>query len=352
MDWTRQREAPVRILAKMLPAGNNLVADETMRDARRTAQRVAQREQPGRAGRLARGVLGGSIVVAGAVMIAAVLSGCDPAVQRRIEQSGNPFVALQPPTPSEVALMATNPFDSNQRLRGITMLSSASFGGADAYLRLYRSALGAPPAPAPDEDPGVRAAAALALARHGGPEDAVFIIPLLDEPDARVRVAGARALQRLHNPIAVDALLKRLFMRDESDPDVRAEVATALGQYAQVRVLQSLIGALGDDQLVVTRAANTSLRTLTGQTFADDQRTWISWLREHGETAFAGRTQFIFPAYERDKYWYEYIPFVPPPPVELPGIPVGYGAANVTPSLPSGPGSGPAGAPTSPGGSR
>lgn len=269
----------------------------------------------------ARGV--GAVVCAGVCVAGAMMAGCDPAATRRVQQTGNIFAYLQPPTPVEVALMATNPFDADQRLRGIVMLANASFGGEEPYVKMYVAALGGPPINTPDVDVGVRAAAALALGLRGGPQHVPLIVPLLKEGDARVRLSALRALQRLHNPVAIDSLLLAARAETELEPGLRAEAATALGQYADRRVLQTLVGALRDDSLLVNRAALESLRTLTGQDLGDDQLAWLKLATDAPEP-FAGRKEYRYPIYTRDRYWFEWLPLWPTnPPVELPGTPAG-----------------------------
>jgi hypothetical protein len=284
--------------------------------------------------------------------------GCDSETQRKIEETGNIFAPFQPPTPAEAARMATNPFDADQRLRGITLLAFAPFGGEEVYVRLYEQALGMPPVSSADEDPGVRAAAARALARHGGPQHVPWIVPLLQDRDPRIRAEAARALQRLHNPVAIDPLIDRtravrtermtspdgrvvtdaagqpMIVQRANEPDaaVRAEAAVALAQYADPRVLQALIAALSDDSLLVTRAASTSLTTLTGQEFGEDPRAWLRWLNQRSDNPFAERRQFVYPVFQRDRYWFEWLPLIPPPPNETPGSPAGMGPAILPPS--------------------
>jgi hypothetical protein len=190
---------------------------------------------------------------------------------------------------------------------------------------MYASKLGAPPATEPDPDPGVRGIAARALGMHGDPASADLILPLLKEKDKNVRLEAARALQRIHNPKTVEPLMPLLVPKAEPEADVRSEVAIGLGQYAERRVVQSLVGALDDDSLLVTTNVRRSLETLTGKDFGEDQRAWLKWLGET-QDIFVERKAFMYPVFQRDKYWYEYLPFVPPPPNEISGTPIGLGA--------------------------
>lgn len=268
--------------------------------------------------------------LAGVLASSIVLSACDTAANRRASDSGSIFAMIAPPTPAEAARWAVDPYDANKRMAGLNLLANAPFGGDDVYVKVYRMALGAPPADKPDEDLGVRAVAARALALHGQPSDVPLVLPLMSSTDRRVRAEAARTLQRLHNPVAVPALLDATRLTKEDDVDVRAEACAALGQYAEQRVLQALIGALSDDSLVVNRAASKSLSTLTGQDFGDEPRDWLKWL-DTTRTPFAQRREYIYPYFERDKFWYEWIPLIPQPPNEQPGSPVGMSPMN-TPS--------------------
>jgi hypothetical protein len=108
----------------------------------------------------------------------------------------------------------------------------------------------------------------------------------------------------------------------ESDPQVRAEAAHALGQYPEPRVLQALIAGLDDVDLSVNRSALQALRTLTGQDLGLDRPAWVAW-QQSTKTPFAARGIYLYPVFNRTKRIYEYIPFIPPPPNELEGTPTG-----------------------------
>lgn len=224
--------------------------------------------------------------------------------------------ALVPQTsPSEAAAMAVDPYSAERRYQGTTLLSNAEFGGGPVYLELYLDA-------AEDEDPGVRAAGIRALGRHGEPEHAMVLVRRLTDADRMVRIAAARALQRIHNPAAVPALLVAIQESREADPDVRIAAAEALGQYAEPRVVQALVAALADSRLSVNHAVRGSLITLTGQDFGVDRRAWINW-NDSAPDLFAGRQPYVYPAFNRDKTLLEYLPLIPPPPNEVPSAPVG-----------------------------
>lgn len=239
----------------------------------------------------------------------------------------------QPESPIEAANMAIDPWDADARAKGTMLLANGYFGGEPPYRALYLDRTG-------DTDPNVRAAALRGLALHGQPEDVPAIIALLDDENARVRLEAARALQRVHNPEAIDALIvhSRLPVTPtpptatspgtsgrpgENEPVVRAEAAHALGQYAEPRVIVPLVSALDDRFLAVNEAARASLRTLTGQDFGLNRRAWLDWY-EDADAPFANRTAYVYPTFQRDRFFWEYIPFVPQPPNETSSTPAGF----------------------------
>lgn len=265
------------------------------------------------------------------------LAACENATTDRIARSESILAAAPSSTPLDAAREMVDQYDANKRFRGTLLISNAPWGGEDVYLAVYADHV------QNDPDTGVRAVSAWALARHGKPEHAELIAPLLDaKNDPFVRLTAARALQRLHNPKVIDALIKST-EETETDPRVRAAACTALGQYAQTRVLQALIRSTDDDSLAVNSAALAALKTLTGQDLPADPANWVKWLRDNPQP-FAARGTYTYPAFERENYWYEYLPFVPPPPNERPGEPAGFSplaaaqaepAATATPPSPA-----------------
>ena len=210
-----------------------------------------------------------------------------------------------PPTPSEAARDAFNPYDADQRRKAINLLSNAPFGGEEPYLKAYRLML--TPGMA-DEDPTVRAAALRALGRHGLPEDVKLIIPYLSPQQPKfVRLEAATALQRLHAGQAIDPLIASL--RDDEAAEVRIAAADALAQYPDPRVFQALVGALHDtDYAVVTQAVH-SLELLTGRKFGEDGAQWLAWA-DQTDQLFAESGEYYYPQYikppsllDRMQFW-------------------------------------------------
>lgn len=220
-------------------------------------------------------------------------------------------------SPQEAAQWAADPYDADKRARGTTMLVNAPFGGADAYLELYRKYV-------TDPSPAVRASAARGLGMHGSPADVPLIVPLMKDPERSVRLDAVKALQRLHNPVAIGPLIEALDATKEPEIDVRAAAANALGQYPDGKVLQALIGALADDSLLVTHNAHEALRTLTGNDdLPDDRKAWVKWVGQTREP-FAARREYRYPAFQRDTVWTDYLPIIGGPvPNEVSAAPAG-----------------------------
>jgi hypothetical protein len=226
-----------------------------------------------------------------------------------------------PPSPAEAAAMAADAYDADDRQRGILLLSNAPWGGAEAYVELYRLGLRDELA-ADDPDDNVRIASIRALSRLGEASDAARIAPMLDDDNWLVRWEAARALQRLHDPAVVGDVVSRVDADVEPEPEVRAAAAEALGQYAEARVLDALLLALDDRDLIVNAAARRSLRTLTGQRLGFEPAAWFAWLDETDDP-FAQRREYRFPVFERDQRWYEWVNPFATVPNEEPERPVG-----------------------------
>lgn len=220
-----------------------------------------------------------------------------------------------PPSPQEAAQWAIDPYDPNNRYRGTLLLANAPFAGEEVYLRLFEDNID-------DADPGVRAAACRALANHGNASHMPLLTGALSDAEVGVRFEAARGLQRVYAPEAIDPLIKSLSPATEPEYAVRAEVACALGQYREARVAEALIASLDDPHLAVNRATLDSLRVLTGQDLGYERRDWVVWFNE-SPTPFAAGGVYVYPVFSRSKFWYEHLPFIPPPPNEVAGTPAG-----------------------------
>lgn len=222
---------------------------------------------------------------------------------------------LADPSPSEAVDMALDKHDPDRRYRGTLVLAKQKFAGEKVYLDLFAKGM-------VDSDAGVRAASARALGLHGLHEHAPLLIAALRDADPSVREEAARALQRIHAPEAVEPLMAATRRDREDETPVRVQAAAALGQYAEPRVVEQLIATLADESLAVNAAAVASLRTLTGQDFGYDRAEWQRWYNAT-DALFDARTAYLYPVFARRKRWYEYIPFIPPPPNEPAGLPIG-----------------------------
>lgn len=218
-------------------------------------------------------------------------------------------------SPTEAAEMATDPYSTEKRYKGITLLSSADFGGQPVYLELYIAGL-------EDDDASVRGASVRALGRHGDPEHAPLLIEALQDEDDFVRLEAARGMQRIHSNDSVQPLLSLIDEEKEKNIDIRAAAADALGQYKQTRVVLGLISALSDSRLAVNNRVQHSLMMLTGQNLGLDKRAWLDWYNGTKDV-FAGAQPYTYPVFNRKKKLVEYLPMVPQPPNETTGTPVG-----------------------------
>ena len=226
-----------------------------------------------------------------------------------------------PKTPRQAALEALDPYNADLRREGVVLLANAPFGGAETYMDMYRDYV------ENETDPLVRAAAITALGRHGQPSDALVIVPWIDSrvtQSTNVRWTAAKALQRLHNPEVVAPMI-RVITSPDDDGEVKAAVATALGQYQEDNVFQALLVALDDRRLSVNLNAAESLALLTGQAWGMDRVAWKRWYDslEKPMLAFEGHREYMYPTYTRDKAWFEYIAFWIQESQEQPSHPAG-----------------------------
>jgi HEAT repeats len=218
------------------------------------------------------------------------------------------------PEPVEALAWARDKYDPDRRRTALKWLAHAPWASADVYISIYESLV-------EDPDPTVRAAALLALGRHGRPDHAVLVGLRLElDPSDMVRLQAARTLQRLHHEEAIASLQRA--MQGDRDSWVRAEAAKALGQYPKREVLPTLVRALDDEKLEVAAGARRSLVSLTGRDFGYGTEEWQSWT-EAADTPFAEQHLYLYQTFQRGRFWYEYIlPFFAPP-NESPGIPRG-----------------------------
>jgi HEAT repeat protein len=227
----------------------------------------------------------------------------DEAGDRPIAERGENPVANAPETqagdPSRAeqdVLTAGDPLaPPDLRRQAVVRIANSTVGDLPIYVDLYRAIL-----ETSQTDATVAAAAAIALAKHGQPADALLVANLLDNDSAYTRWQAANSLARLHYPPVANRLTRAV--RDDDDADVRQAVANALGQYPQRNVYDALLDALGDRDSGVSRVAERSLRLITGHDAGDDPRAWLEYADAQGTSLFN----------DVEPYTYAYYPGPPP----------------------------------------
>jgi HEAT repeat protein/cyclophilin family peptidyl-prolyl cis-trans isomerase len=117
-----------------------------------------------------------------------------------------------------------------------------------------------------DAKPYTRAFAAKGLGAMKDPAAAAALLPLLTAPDAGVAIEAVRSLGRLRDPKATPALLK-LLQAPNTDPHLRLEAATAVGNTGGEGASDTLIPLLADPNPTVRAAALRSLATIDPEGF-------------------------------------------------------------------------------------
>lgn len=268
-------------------------------------------------------------IAAATVVLTLFGSGCG-SFEGNEQFFSNLIEPLVAPTPLKAAQDLWNVYDPDKPRRAVALISASPFGGEQTYVSAYRLLI-------TDRDATVRAACTKALGAHGSVEDAQLIAPLVRqkrEEAAFVRWEAAKSLQRIHNPIVIDALMGAL--KDDDDADVRMAAAEALGQYARPVVFDALVGALADVNFGVAVAARRSLVTLTGQDLGHDSAPWMSWANQHRPALFIGRRPYAYQPYVRPDGWLDKIQFWKEKKQDGPQPPVGMEASGTHVSAPTG----------------
>jgi HEAT repeat protein len=236
------------------------------------------------------------VAIAGVVAACVMFIGCGSG--QRASRGMDPVAAivemLRGDSAAQLARDALNTYDADRRREAVVRLANADYGGDEPFVRLYRLLLD-------DPDPTVRAAAVMALGEHAPPGDALMIAAMLEDDSAYVRWEAAKALQKIHHPGVAPELSTAL--NNDEDADVRMAAAEALGQYADAAVFQTLVSALSDRNRGVVRAANESLRTLTGQDLDADAAQWLALSRERGPRLFADQRPYRYRMYAAPPGW-------------------------------------------------
>ncbi|MEM6260685.1 MAG: HEAT repeat domain-containing protein [Planctomycetota bacterium] len=243
-----------------------------------------------------------ALILALMLLVWPCLSGCE-ATGLSYESVYEGFFGDEPPpTPTAAVAMMFNRNDADERRKGISWIAASGFGGEEEYLNSYRLFVD-------DPDPGVRAAAATALGRHGTVADATILAAMLRDEDDLVGWQAADGLRKLHNPAVIDALVERLDPEIEDDIDIRATAALALGQYANEIVFSRLVTALEQNDYNVVAASHRSLRLLTGVDQGTDPQAWAAWFGQT-DNAFADQQPYTYTLYEPNRGWFDqYVTF-------------------------------------------
>ena len=102
-----------------------------------------------------------------------------------------------------------------------------------------------------DDEKHIRNYAIDSLGKIGGSEVVDFLLPMLEDPDQKINVAGA--LGETKDGRAISALLSLLDASDNSD--YRCAAVIALGNFVEEQVFQRLIKTLAEDKSSNVRAA-------------------------------------------------------------------------------------------------
>merc|ERR1711965_729465 len=111
-----------------------------------------------------------------------------------------------PPSGAQVGTWATDFTNPEEQQKGLVLLGTATWGGGEEYLKLYRTCIEGP------WDPLVKAAAIRSLGIHGEPEDATLIAEQLTNEVEYIRLEAAKSLQRIHNDDVSDDIWRRLVL--------------------------------------------------------------------------------------------------------------------------------------------
>ncbi len=236
------------------------------------------------------------------LLAGASLTGCE-ATGVTYESLHEGFFGQEPaPAPSVAVAMMFDRSDADQRRKGISWIAASPFGDEEEYVNSYRLFV-------TDPDPGVRAAAATALGRHGIVQDAMTLATLLKDQDDLVGWQAADGLRKLHNPAVIPALIERLDPDIEDDADTRATAALALGQYPDNVVFARLATALEQSDFNVVNAAHHSLTLLTGVDQGLEPQAWATWFEQSGNP-FANQQTYTYSLYQPDRGWFDqYVTF-------------------------------------------
>jgi hypothetical protein len=174
-------------------------------------------------------------------------------------------------TPFDAARGMLDPADPDRRRQGVVWLSARPYGRQDPYLRYYSMLART------DPDHTVRAMAIRALNRARNRETTSIYLAALNDGHPLVRLEAAKALANMPEPLAMNALIRRLQDTGEN-VDVRVACADGLRAYRETPAASALASVLRDREFAVSWQARRSLRLMTGQDHRYNQAAWLTYL--------------------------------------------------------------------------
>src|SRR5262249_3363620 len=133
-------------------------------------------------------------------------------------------------------------------------------------------------------NPATRRKVIEGLGLEGEVETAIFemVSACLNDEDALVRAAAAKALGAVQNEGAVEALMSHV--RD-SRPEVRGAVVASLGQLGDGRAVSIVAAALRDEADIVREKAAVALQRLRWSPANDEERALFDVVLGHAQAA-------------------------------------------------------------------
>lgn len=145
-------------------------------------------------------------------------------------------------------------------------------GLKDQYVRTVVGNLGS-------SDAGVRSDSAAVLGSTGMPESWNHLVPVLNDPEPRVRAVAAQALMNLGAPESGETVLGALVR--EQDKWARIALAGAAEKLKLAKAIEIFVDWMGDQDADVKKAAQVALTLLTGENLGPDRQRWVDWWDKH-----------------------------------------------------------------------
>lgn len=159
---------------------------------------------------------------------------------------------------------------ADKRISGINGLAGHDFGLKPPYTDRYAQIAKT------DPDFLVQATAIRALNRARLKEATPIFINALDDPNAKIRLEGAKALVNVPDENAIAPLLKVLNTPDE-DKDVRIAAADALQHYKRLDVARALAATLSEREFSVAWQSRRTLRRMMGVDMKYSETAWLDY---------------------------------------------------------------------------